>query len=74
MYSAQVRVTLNGDNPDDIAGTARSQPCCELGDVLYSFYETFEEEATGLSTPSEPAGQGTTLTADPPGWTGDDMP
>ena len=24
----KVRVTLNGDNPDDIAGTARSQPCC----------------------------------------------
>ena len=33
MYSAQVRVTLNGDNPDDIAGTARSQPCCEPGEV-----------------------------------------
>jgi hypothetical protein len=28
----------------------------------------------GRSTPSIPAGQDTTLTEDPPDWTGDDMP
>ena len=86
--SVAVRVTLNGDNPDDIAGTARSQPCCEPGDVLYAYYETFEGEDIGRWTPggsivrnrpsvdhtTPPTAHSYTLTADPPDWTGDDMP
>jgi len=42
--------------------------------VLYAYYETYEGSEVGYSTPSDPAGQDTTLTEDPPGWTGDDMP
>ena len=44
--------------------------------MLYVFYETYEDNLmeVGHSTPSVPVGQGTTLTEDPPSWTGDDMP
>ena len=44
--------------------------------MLYAFYETYEDNLmeVGHSTPSVPAGKDTTLTEDPPGWTGDDMP
>ena len=80
--SVPVRVTLNGDNPADEFGTARSQPCCDTNghglhfpeDVLYAYYETHDGAEVGSSTPGTPPGTDTTLTADPPGWTGDDMP
>ena len=68
--SVAVRVTLNGDNPADAAGTARSQPCCSPSaeDVLYAYYDTHDGQDVGASTPA-----GATLTEDPPGWTGDDL-
>lgn len=49
--SVAVRVTLNGNNPADTAGTARSQPCCSpsAADVLYSYYDTHDGVNVGAS-------------------------
>jgi hypothetical protein len=61
--TATVRVTNNADNP--AGGTALT-----TDDVGFTYYDHFNGQPDLLAS-STPAGQ--TLTADPVGWTGDDV-